>query len=123
MGPFKLPLVLRAREPLTSCVDNKEITYDINRDITVYESTQKPIIFLDEIGRTLLTESGKGVDQPEITEISVSSLYGRSTQTFTSEGIDQHETIEGINNIWGRTTITRTSEGLDTPSECSEIVG
>lgn len=110
----RLPLVLRYRELVEDSPGFNGI-YNSEKDVWISDVTGQPLIFADEMGKTLITESGEGIDQPDILETHTRTPYGESINTATREGIDQPEIMElgSIKNDFGRTTITRTSEGID----------
>ncbi|MBC9786605.1 hypothetical protein H1S01_19355 [Heliobacterium chlorum] len=106
-----LPLVLRQR----NCISNspcsvEDAYYDVNEDIWKSSTSKLPLVCIESLSRTSITDTREGLDQPVTID-----LAGRTSNTFTREGIDQSEIIEQteLNNLWGRTIITRTSEGID----------
>lgn len=115
------PFVLRGMRQLpTEPRPGPEHVYDRVRQIWICAYTGKPLVLKhvdynrsaralsSEFGETILTKTSEGVDQTESTR---ASEFGETVVTRTSEGQDQTEGIRA--SEFGETVITETREGVD----------
>ena len=109
----KLPLVLKQRERVPD-ESFSEGVYNLKEDLWL-TAEGLPLVMQIFPGRTTITQTREGIDQPEHYE-SLMTTFGETVLTRTREGIDQQESSELANTVdeWGRTLITKTSEGIDT---------
>ncbi|WP_338826203.1 hypothetical protein MTBGP_06930 [Moorella thermoacetica] len=116
----KLPLVLKVRQKVTD-ESFPEGEYNPKEDLWLTPEGL-PMVLQIIPGRTLITATGEGIDQPEHYEI-LRTRFGETISTRTREGIDQpeHYELETAVDGWGRTLITKTREGIDS-TEVLELV-
>ena len=119
-------LILKKREVIASVTKpGGEITYDNDLQIWVDSVNRSPIVLnhiqtnsrnklSSDFGETSLTRTSEGADQSEIIGCSD---FGETLITETREGADQSEII-GCSDF-GETTMTKTQEGSDQ----SELIG
>lgn len=110
MNSQRLPIVLRNREPLGD-LPFVPAEYDWGQDMWMLSGV--PLVDAEVVGRTQITETREGVDQPESHGAARSHGFGTTIETRTREGIDQPEHAETFSIQRCKTLMTKTVEGVD----------
>lgn len=100
--------------------------YDPQLQLWLSRATGEPIVLQkplrgSEFGETTVTATREGLDQSEITDLSLSD-FGETPMTKTSEGQDESEISAHVPSEFGETIITRSHEGCDQTEVSEELI-
>lgn len=117
MNDKVVPFVLRNRRKLAAepLPKNGE-AYDLRRQVWINKFLNRPLVERDsaqvtsQFGETTLTKTSEGRDQIEVS----SSTFGETSVTRSVEGSDQSENASWVHSSqFGETLLTATGEGSD----------
>lgn len=109
----RLPVVLRAREPLPN---TPKWRAEYNREEDMWMCGTTPLVVLPASRTTTVTRTQESIDQPEAAEVAAGTALEITGATSTEEAVDQPETLEPVSQTeYLRTEYTATREGIDQP--------